>query len=90
MISDETREKLSRAKRGHKYTPEHRAAISAGVRKALEEGRGSPGSKRYQETMAQLTEKQRGEYKELIKRSAKFTYYSRSEALTALGREDLI
>jgi hypothetical protein len=80
-ISPEYRAKLAAAKRGRVYTAEHRAAIGAGVRKAIAEGRGP-----HIAFFAAMTDTERDLYRELTN-SRKYT---RAEALRAIGREDLI
>jgi hypothetical protein len=81
-ISPEYRAKLSAAKRGRVYTAEHRAAIAAGMRKAHATKAFGFG---VHSMRAKLAGAELADYDTF--RSAG---YRVAEALTAIGRSDLI
>ena len=79
-LTSEHKAKIRAAKLGGKHTPEHRAKISEGVRRACAEGRGRWWYLR------RMTEAERADHLTLMTKGG----FKSSEALAILGRADLI
>lgn len=83
-LTEPHREKLSAAKLGRVYSSEHRAAISAGMRRHWE---GKPeGRQRRRGVRRLLSDREAADFTLLRARLG----YSEEEALRAVGRSDLV